>query len=75
MTGLASVGISFTTNEKGSYNYALHYFDSAADEGVQDIPDGRSKANDPFQEGPDMDVNKKQKWKNFLKKKIKEKIQ
>jgi hypothetical protein len=56
---LICFGISFTTNEKGSYNYALHYFDSAADEGVQDIPDGRSKANDPFQEGPDMDAYKK----------------
>ena len=56
---LICFGISFTTNEKGSYNYALHYFDSAADEGVQDIPDGRAKANDPFQEGPDMDSYKK----------------
>ena len=57
---LICFGISFTTIEKGSsYKYALHYFDSAQDEGVQDIPDGRSDANDPFQEGPDMEAYEK----------------
>ena len=48
-------GISFSNEENSKYEYALHYFDTTQDGSIKDIPDGRSEANDPFQQGPDMD--------------------
>ena len=55
---LLCFGISFQSKEDNNYEYSLHYFDSSYDGGVLDIPDGRAKANDPFQVGPDMEAYK-----------------
>ena len=51
---LLCFGIQFS-EKNNKYEYSLHYFDSAMDEGVQDVPDGRAPANDEFQDGPDME--------------------
>ena len=51
---LLCFAISYSKEDK-NYKYGLHYFDSSMEDGIQDIPDGRGKANDQFQEGPDMD--------------------